>query len=402
MKILVLCQYFYPEQFKVNDICFELASMGHKVIVLTGLPNYPSGIIKKEYRWFRKRHEYINGVEVIRVPLIGRGSGKLRLALNYISYAVSASLRALFLKKDFDVILVYQLSPVTMAIPAILLKKISGINILLYCFDLWPESVAAVGIKDKSLVYKPLLAISKWIYKNADRIAISSKMFKTYFNDVIGINDELIYLPIYADSLFENIKAKESDDGCINLVFAGNIGEMQSVETMINAANILRERKDIKWHIVGNGSALEKCKLIAKDLELNNVVFYGQRLISDMQHFYSLADAFLVTLKANKAISYTLPYKVISYMAAGKPIIGAIDGETHMVIEEANCGICCDAEDYKALANSVSAFVERKDLHKIYGLNARKYYDKHFSKGVFFNTFIKLLEKVRGVGKKNV
>jgi len=396
MKILVVCQYFFPEQFKVNDICFELVSMGHKVTVLTGLPNYPSGVVQQEYRWLRKRHEFIHGVEVIRAPLVGRGSGKLRLALNYISFAFSASLKALFIKKDFDVILVFQLSPVTMALPAILLKKITGKKIVLFCQDLWPESIAAAGITAESSVYRFLLSLSRWIYQSADKITISSRMFRNFFREVIGIESNLKYLPVYAENFFEEIESKKADSEHVNLVFAGNIGELQSVETIIHAANRLKEFKHIRWHIVGGGSAREKCELLAKGLGLDNVIFYGQRPITDMPHFYSLANAFLVTLKANKVISYTLPNKVQSYMASSKPIIGAIDGETRMVIEEANCGLCCEAEDDEVLSNLVIEFQNSKEMQLEFGLNSRKYYDEHFSKGMFFRQLINLLEEVKG------
>jgi glycosyltransferase involved in cell wall biosynthesis len=391
MKILVVCQYFYPEQFKVNDICFELVKLGHDVTVLTGLPNYPSGVIQNNYRWLKKRSENINGVKIIRTTLIGRGQGKIRLALNYLSFAVSSSIRALFINKDFDLILVYQLSPITMAIPALLLKKITGKPLLLYCQDLWPESIVAVGLQPEGLVYNILLAISRYIYKRADKIAISSKLFKKYFEEVIGIDSDMQYLPVYAESLFEDIEPKSDKSDIINLVFAGNIGEVQSVETIIYAANELKGVDNLRWHIVGDGSNRAKCEKIVKELGLSNVIFYGQRPMDEMPAFYAMADAFLVTLKANKEISYTLPNKVQSYMAAGKPVIGAINGETRLVIEEAECGFCCKAEDHVALAELVKGFALNKENHSEMGDNARKYYKEHFDKTIFMSNLIDFL-----------
>ena len=273
MKLVVVCQYFYPEQFKVNDICFELAKLGFDVTVLTGLPNYPSGVIPKDYRWFKRRHEDINGVRVIRSSLVARGQGKLWLVLNYLSFAVCASVKALFLKKDFDLILVYQLSPVTMALPALLLKKLTGKPLLLYCHDLWPESVVAAGVKKEGTIYKILLAFSIYVYHQADRIIVSSKMFEKYFDDVLGIKSGISYLPVYAESLFENIESTDNKSEIINLIFAGNVGEIQSVKTIIEAANELKDMDRIIWHIVGDGSDRTNCEELSAKYGLSNVIF---------------------------------------------------------------------------------------------------------------------------------
>jgi glycosyltransferase involved in cell wall biosynthesis len=393
VKILVVCQYFFPEQFKVNDICFELVKEGHEVTVLTGLPNYPNGIIDQKYKWFKKRKEMINGVNVIRSWLIGRGKGTMGLALNYISFAISATLKAMFIKKDFDLILVYQLSPVTMALPGIFLKKITKKPLIIYCHDLWPESIASGGISSESKVYSILLKLSKWIYKSADEIFTSSKLFEEYFKNTLDIHENITHLPVYAEALFENIKDVEKKDDIINLVFAGNIGEMQSVETIIYAANEIKEDKHIKFHIVGDGSSLKRCEELVNQLKLNNVIFHGQHPIIEMPRFYEMADAFLVTLKANKVISYTLPNKVQSYMAAGKPIIGSIDGETQIVINEAHCGLCGSAENYKELAKNIRQFANGKDNHITCGQNARTYYDHNFSKRIYMRRLNKLLLK---------
>jgi len=389
VKIIVICQYYYPEPFKVNDFCEELVKLGHEITVLTGLPNYPSGIIKKEYKKLKKRREKINGVNVIRSFIIGRGKGNFSLALNYISYIISASIKVLFLKRDFDLVFVYQLSPVTMAIPGIILKKIIKKRLVLYCFDLWPESVISGNISRVSKIYSILLKISKWIYKNSDQIIISSKNFKKYFNNTLGIKKELIHLPIYAENLFSNIPNINSSD--INLVFAGNIGEMQSIETIIYAANEIKNNKNIFIHIVGDGTSREKCENIVRQMNLKNVIFHGAFPINEMPQFYKLADAFLLTLKKDEILSYTLPGKVQTYMASGKPIIAAINGEARFIIEDAKCGLCSPAEDYMGLAKSIIEFSNDKDKYSGYGGNAKKYYEQNFSKANFFKNLNKLL-----------
>lgn len=400
MKILVVCQYYFPEQFRINDICETLVSLGHDVTVLTGLPNYPQGKVYPNYRWFNKRKETINGVKVIRSWLIGRGNNFFQLSLNYISYIISASFKTLLLEKDFDIVFVYQLSPVTMALPALLYKKITGKKIYLYCLDIWPDSIAAARIKHNSIFYKILLKLSKSIYLNVDYVSVTSSEFIDYFKQLIGVSEGRIdYLPQYAEDLYaEKLESTNlKSDNSIDLLFAGNIGEMQSVETLIKAAAELKEHTQVKWHIVGDGSARAKCERLASDLGLlGTVTFYGKRPLSEMPDFYSMASALLVTLKDDDFISYTLPGKVQSYMAAGKPIIGAINGETKRVIEQAECGLCCAAEDYLELATIVKQFALDTTKHKMYAANSRNYYEYHFSKKVYMK---RLLESFKMVSK---
>jgi len=405
MKILVVCQYFYPEQFRINDICFELARRGHDVTVLTGLPNYPTGVISPEYRKGKRRREEINGVKIIRVPIVGRGNNLFKLVLNYLTYAISASRRVPKLDRDFDLIYVYQLSPVTMAYPARKYKKLTGAPMLLYCLDLWPESVAAANIGRKSLLYRILLKISRKLYNSADKIQLTSRSFLDYFREVIKLEDldRVSYLPQYAEDLFqetgcgsnsgeqapgEGNSQEQNGSGSINLVFAGNIGEMQSVETILYAARELEHVDRLRWHIIGTGSAHEKCLALARELGLvdtGKVIFHGQRPLEEMPRYYGMAHAMLVTLKANKFISYTLPGKVQSYMAAGKPIIAAADGETNDIIREAGCGLAGPAEDYKALAANVLAFIQQQEKWPAYAENSKKYYESHFSKEIFMS-----------------
>jgi glycosyltransferase involved in cell wall biosynthesis len=393
MKILVVCQYYYPEPFRISDICETLVEKGHDVTVLTGLPNYPEGRVLDDYRNGKKRKEVLNGVKIIRSFEIGRGNGKIKLFLNYFSFAFSASIKTLFMKEKFDVVFVNQLSPVMMGIPAVMYKKKHNTNILLYSLDLWPASLAAGGVRENSVIYKIFMKISKWIYESADSILVTSRMFKIYFEDTLGIDNKTIsHLPQYAEDLFtETLKVSKSNK--YNFVFAGNIGDMQSVDTIVKAANELRDYSDIVFHIVGDGSKLQECKIICEKLLLDNVIFYGRKPVSEMPKYYSLADAMLITLKDNKPLSYTLPGKVQSYMAGGKPIIGAINGETQHVIKESECGLFCDAEDYKGLANIILEFCNSENKEKM-AKNSHNYYLKNYSKDRFItvleNSLIKL------------
>lgn len=392
MKILVVCQNYFPEQFRINDICKSLAQKGEDVTVLTGLPNYPTGKIEKSYRWFRKRKETIDGVKVIRTWEIARRKGTIFRMLNYFSYAFSASIKALFLKKDFDAIYVYQLSPVLMAIPGIIYKKKNKKKLILYCLDLWPESLKAGGISEQSKIYKIFDKISNKIYNYADEIVVTSKSFIENMNKKVNKNIKISYLPQYAEEILK-LKPNKKFSKELNLVFAGNIGKAQSVETIIKAAEIIeKEEKNIKIHIVGNGSEYENCKKQAEGI--SNIKFYGNKPITEMQYYYDMADAMLVTLSNEYFSCSTLPGKVQACMKTGNPIIAAANGETAMIINDAKCGYCVEAENEKQLAEAIIKFYnlseeEKKNLNE----NSVNYYNKNFRKEIFIDKLLNILKR---------
>ena len=383
MRILVISQYYYPEPFRVNDICEELVRRGHEVFVVTGEPNYPEGEIYKGYEHHHHSDETINGVRVHRCPIVPRKTGTAHRVLNYYSYPWTSKryVRGLMASdgKPFDVVFVNQLSPVMMAEAALAYRKKYNVLVLMYCLDLWPESLVAGGVSRKSIVYRVFHKVSKRIYAHADRILVTSRQFCSYFKDEFSISD-VGYLPQYAEEVFEKLPYRNPADN-VNLVFAGNIGAVQSVDTIIKAAKWLMN-EPVRFHIVGGGTDLERIQGLADSL--NNVVFYGRRPLEEMPSFYAMADAMLVTLAADPFLSCTLPGKVQSYMAAGKPIIGAINGEAADVIREAACGYCDKAEDDKRLAESISAFINNKNKEQL-GINARRYYEENFSKETFMD-----------------
>lgn len=398
MKILVVCQYYWPEPFRISDICESLISMGHEVVVLTGIPNYPKGKIYPGYEWPRKCRETISGVKIVRVPLIPRGRNFVQLAMNYVSFVLISCIIVLFFKHDFDVVYVHQLSPVTMALPALLYKKITGKKVLLYCLDIWPESIVAANITRSSHIYSLLLFISRWIYHSADLVCVSSNSFIQYFRKSIKLDvGDNKYLPQFAEDLYMSVSSGDvkSPEGIVRFLFAGNIGEMQSVETIILAASKLKDLENVQWHIVGDGSARKRCENMTQELGLmDRVFFYGYRPVTEMPVFFSKASALLVTLKKNDNISYTLPGKVQSYMAAGKPLIGAIDGEAKKIIQEAGCGLCCGAEDHKALAELVRKFISEPGKVKEYSSNSLKYYENNFKKSVFMRRLVSMFQEL--------
>ena len=393
MKILVVCQYYYPEPVRITDICEELVKRGHEVTVLTGVPNYPMGIIHKDYRHGKRRDEFVNGVHVVRCFTIGRRHGTFFRVLNYFSYPLSATAKLHKLDKDFDVVFVNQLSPVMMAWPAIRYKNKYKKKLVLYCLDLWPESLEVGGIKKGSFIYRIFHRISEKIYKQADKILATSRSFDEYFDEEFRIDKkEIGYLPQYAEEIFSNQKHMErKKKDTYDFMFAGNIGIAQSVGTIIEAAKILRDRKDIRWHILGDGIDLESCKKKAKEYGLDSIIFYGRKPVDEMPKYYEMADAMIVTMIDNPVISKTLPGKVQTYMAAGKPIIGSINGETDRIIKEAKCGFCGQAEDPVELKNNILSFISTGMKEEL-KINARKYYLDNFSKEKFIKNIICALD----------
>ena len=390
-KILVVSQNFYPEQFRINDICKELVKRGYDVTVLTGIPNYPQGKVFPGYEKKQKRTENYEGVKVIRCYERERKSGGfINLFLNYYSFVFSSKKMIKKLDKDFDLVLVNQLSPVMQAAAALKYKKKYKTPVVLYCYDLWPASLAAGGVT-KGPIYKYYKGVSKKIYKSCDKILCSSYMFKEYFNKEFGFDpEEIVYMPQYSEDMFKPSKKTAEKKNEYNFVFAGNIGKLQGVDNIINCAKMLVD-KPIKFHIVGNGSEYEECVKLAEGLE--NVIFYGQRDLSEMPKFYEMADAMLVTLKRDEIISRTLPGKVQTCMAAGKPIIAVGENELEYVINKAECGFVAEPDNPEALKDIILKFIDHKNKKEL-SEKSRKFYEENFSKELFFNKLEKIIDEV--------
>lgn len=397
MNILVISQHYYPENFRVTDICETLVKMGHSVTVICGYPNYPEGYIYPDYRGKgKKKHknEEINGVKIHRCFEIARGHSTLRRFLNYYSVCPSMKRKAKRIKEKFDCVFVNETSPVMVGWAGIAYAKKHNVPCILYCYDLWPASLTAGGVSKTSFLYKHYYKVSNKIYKNVDKILCTSKNFIDYFVDVHNIEkDKLGYLPQFCEDIFASSNNEQNKDkSTYDYVFAGNIGKIQSVETIIKAANEIKDDKSIKIHIVGDGSNLDNCKKLVEEYKLDNVIFYGKHPIEEMPKFYKMADAMLVTLATDDVISKTLPGKVQSYMCFGKPIIAAIDGETPMILDEAKCGLYTKSEDYIGLAK---LFVDFKNLNsEELAFNSKNYYENNFKKDIFFNSLVKNMEEM--------
>jgi glycosyltransferase involved in cell wall biosynthesis len=407
MKILVVCQYYYPENFQINDICEYMAADGHDVTVLTGLPNYPTGIIPDEYKHGKRRDEVINGVHVIRCFEIGRKKGAVGLAANYFSYFFSASTKVKKIGDDFDLIFAYQQSPVLMVNPAKILKERANIPMVLYCCDIWPESMKVMIKNEKSLLYRILTSISRKLYQSANKIVVQSKFFIEYFEMVHQISGQKsIFIPHFGDShyLEMDLLEEKQSNASANFVFLGNIGIAQDIDTILSAIEIIKNL-DFLVHLVGDGTYLEKAKEIVSNKGISHKVrFYGKQPLEDMPKYYRIADACLLTLKDDSYIGKTIPSKLQGYMAAGKPVIAAINGAAKDVITEAKCGECVPASDYSALADLMKDFIDNPDKYKSCGENGREYFRKHFTKEQhmkqLYAVFDGVLEENRNVAIK--
>lgn len=391
MKILVVCQHYWPEPFPLSDICEEMVARGHTVHVITDVPNYPMGITYPEYKHRQNRKQEHNGVQITRTFTIARRHNVVFRILNYYSFAVSSTLKALLMKEEYDVVFVNQASPIMMCYAAIAYAKKHHKKVVMYCMDLWPASLAAGGLTSNSPIYKLFGKISGRIYRRMDRVLITSRMFEDYLVDQHQVERERIeYLPQYANAVFDEVSEKKEKKDTVDLMFAGNIGAAQSLTTVIGAAELLKDIPNLRWHIVGDGSELENLKVLSASKGLDQVIFHGRKPVEEMPRYYAMADAMLITLTADEFISLTLPNKVQTYMAAGKPIIGAANGEIPLVIEQAQCGFCAKAEDSEGMAEAVRNFLNCN--HKdILGKNSKRFYQEHFTKKCFMD---KLEEKL--------
>lgn len=387
MNILVICQHYFPEPFRISDICEELVRRGNKVTVVTGTPNYPMGEIYPGYENGQRADEIINGVRVIRCKIHPRKTGAIHRLWNYYSYPRASTRAVKRLKDNFDVVFIYQLSPVMMAKAGIRYAKKHHIKSVLYCLDLWPASISAGGVNG-GVIYKWFDRESRKVYRAVDKILVSSKSFSGYFAEKFGINDTT-YLPQYAEERFTPDECRKKPDGFVDLMFAGNVGAAQSVDTIVRAAALCRDIPNLRWHVVGDGIALDECRKLAEELPAP-VIFHGRQPSSEMPRYYAMADAMLVTMKKDPVISLTLPGKVQSYMAAGKPIIGAIDGEARRVIDESMSGMCTNSENVEGLVACVMDFIH-SDINALIE-NSTNYYEKNFKK----NDFILELQKIVG------
>jgi glycosyltransferase involved in cell wall biosynthesis len=389
MKLLIVSQYFWPENFRINDLAQELVLRGHEVTVLTGLPNYPDGKIFKEFANYPDKFNNLSGVTIVRVPLSPRGKGGMRLLLNYITFAVTACvLGPWHLRgKKFDAVLTYQLSPVTVGLPGALLAWLKNVPMAMWVLDLWPDTLKAIGVVKSPKLLGWVGKLVAFIYRRCDLILAQSKSFIPKIKDLSGQKIPVVYFPSWAEDIFKVnavVPAREVPDGesVFSVMFAGNIGEAQDFACILSAASLLKDRRDIRWLIVGDGRMTSWVKSEIDALGLKqSVLLFGRHPVERMPEFFAHADAMLVTLADQEIFGMTIPGKLQSYFAAGMPVIAALNGEGAAVIQEAQAGLTCmagDAEGLAALVVQMSkmSLIDRKKM----GINGLKFSKREFDR----------------------
>jgi glycosyltransferase involved in cell wall biosynthesis len=386
LRVLIVSQHFWPEPLRINDVAASLVEAGCGVTVLTGKPNYPNGRIFPGYRVLSVQHERHGGCHIVRVPLVPRGRGAAwRLATNYLSFVVCACLLgpAALRRERFDVVFVYGTSPILQAIAALWLKTLRGVPVITWVQDLWPESLAMTGYIRNSLALRAVGQAVRWIYRRSDLVLVQSMAF-------LGpVRDQARPTPVqYQPNPGECVTLHPDAPATaaltlkpgFRILFAGNLGTVQALETVIEAARLTGPASGIRWVLVGSGAKLAWLQEQIRAAGLEHVDVPGRVEAHDMPGILAQADVLLVSLIGGPAMNLTVPSKVQTYLAAGKPILASIDGEGARVVEESGAGLVCRAQDAHALAAAAMQLRSMPVEQRIsLGRRGRAYYEKHYA-----------------------
>ena len=398
MKILVISQYYYPEPFKIHEICEEFVKRGNEVTVITGRPNYPDGKLIDGYDDPSRMNEIVNGVHVIRTAIPLRGDNPISLIRNHVSYPRHAKKAIRLLDKEFDIVFVYQLSPVFMIKPAIYYKKQYKKKIHVYCLDLWPESMKVLHIKENNPIFKFLKKICNRLYKQCDFISVTSPAFISYLNQVNKIDlKKLNCIPQHGEEMFLKVKGYKKQPK-LNITFAGNIGKAQDFDCLVKAVSHINESylNKLKITIIGSGSYEKELK---EQVDKNNLCgvfdFVGRKKVEELIPYYNDTSLFLLSLEKNSNIGKTIPSKLQTYMSAGRGIIGSIDGASAKIIRNSNAGVVCNAGDYKNLAKIITDMIDVDDSFiEQLSKNSRQYFIDNFTIDKYVNQVLKKWEEL--------
>ena len=360
-RLLIVSQYFWPENFRVNDLATGLASRGWTVTVLTGVPNYPEGQVFPDFAADRSRFATFGPVEIVRVPMSPRGRGALRLMLNYASFVALACTLGIWKLRGrrFEAIFMFETSPITSALPAVLLRRLKRAPLLLWVLDLWPETLGAVGVVRSPRLLALIGVLVSFIYRRCDRILVQSRGFADSIRKHAGTTASMRYLPSWTEAPQAEPMADVGDtiatlDDAFVVMFAGNIGEAQDFPAIVAAALLLRDESRLRWAIVGSGRAEPWLRDAIRQHGLEDrIVLLGRFPPEAMPPLFARADALLVALTAQPLFALTIPGKVQSYLGAGRPILAMLDGEGARVVREAEAGLTVAAGDAAGLAGAV-------------------------------------------------
>jgi colanic acid biosynthesis glycosyl transferase WcaI len=410
MRLLVVTQYFWPENFRINDLVFELVRRGHEVTVLTGVPNYPDGVIFQNFLENPELFSEYFGVQVVRVPMMARGQNRFQLLLNYLTFALSASVLGPWKLhgKKFDAIFTCQLSPVTVGLPAAVFRKINHAPMILWVLDLWPHTLHALDIVRSPTVLRFIGKLVSFIYRKSDLILAQSKSFIPHIKKLSSPEIPVEYFPNWAESLFFSQSTSPADEvpyraDIFNVMFAGNIGEAQDFPAILDAAESLKDNAKIRWLVVGDGRMATWVQEEIKRRNLHNSVFMlGRYPVERMPSFFTHADALLVTLKDDPVLSMTIPGKLQAYLAAGIPVVAMLNGEGAELVNGANAGRVCAAGDSAGLAASILELSKlTAEEHLIIAKNARELNAREFDRSVLIGKLEAFLQTLVDKNKAN-
>ncbi|HNN44415.1 MAG TPA: glycosyltransferase family 4 protein [Azospira sp.] len=414
MKLLLLSQYFWPETFGINALAKALVRNGHAVTALTGQPNYPEGKVFPGYSAWQAMFERYEGVDILRLPLVPRGKrSALRLAMNYVSFILSALMVGplMLRRRKFDAVFVYAPSPLLQALPAIFISWYRKVPLVVWVQDLWPESLAATGFVRNEAVLRWVARVVRYLYRHTDLILVPSVAFIEPIVELGGSRDRIVYFPnayipeqvVSAECAGDATALVERIASGFSVVFAGNLGVAQSLETVLDAAERLQVAGvPVRFFLVGSGSRSERLNDQILQRKLTNVELPGRFPPESMGLIYAAASALLVSLRDEPIFAMTIPSKVQGYLAAGRPIIASLNGEGARVIREANAGFACPAGDGGALAAAITnLFHLDKDARRELGENGRLYAEQHFSLDRLALELIRRLERVQADCRRN-
>lgn len=403
--ILVVSQYFYPETFRINDMCREWVKRGYRVTVVTGIPNYPMGKTFQGYGLTKKRHEYWNGIEIYRIPLIPRGTSSIGMIANYLSFMVSGMLAGKIKNIKADLVFSFEVSPMTQVLTGISFAKKLHVPHYLYVQDLWPENVITVTGINNPLIIKPIDKMVDYIYNNSDKIFATSPSFvEAICNRKVRVKkDKVQYWPQYAEEFYQPVDkalAKQAaekygipNDNSFKIIFTGNVGTAQGLQILPKTAESLRD-ENIKFVIVGEGRYLETLR---RDIEQNRVndkfILVERQSAETIPTLLASCEVAFISFAEAELWTKTIPAKLQSYMACGMPVIAAAQGETARIIEEAGCGVCCDLGEVQQLGRMIKRIM-RTDIDKM-SKNSRKYFENHFIKSKLMDEMDKYLNEER-------
>ncbi len=402
MRLLIVSQYFWPEDFRINDLTEALVQRGYEVTVLTGIPNYPEGRVHPGFASDREAYDLFKGARIVRAPMLPRGVGSKRLMLNYASFVLGALFKGLWALRgqSFDVIFVFEPSPVTVAFPALALGRVKRAPVVFWVLDLWPETLAAVGVIRSQRVLSWVGRMVSFIYNRCHLVLGQSKGFLRHIARYCADTSKVRYFPNWVEDLYAQGASSPAPEipfrpDLFTVVFAGNLGEAQDLPAVLEAIKILASRHDIRWLFVGDGRKASWFREAVMGSGLQDRVVMAGRYPPDrMPSFFAHADALLVSLKRDPVFSLTIPGKVQSYLMSGVPLLGMLDGEGAALIEEAQAGFTCPAGQGGALAQAVLQMAALDaDERRQMGANGAAFALREFSRSALMDKLEQLMEE---------